>query len=92
MSIIEEIFVKQIEAARNEMAYEQWYNHICNKMIEVRKQLCAQGEFVKQLLDQYDLLCLDLHSKTEELMYAKGFKDGMKCKDELVSILVSDDK
>ena len=76
MSVLYEVFLKRIETTCNEVAKEEWYNKIHDEMIKTRKLICEHDNSLQHLLEQYDSLCLELHTKTNEIIYAKAYKDG----------------
>jgi hypothetical protein len=77
MSVMEEIIKKRTEEICDRITKEEWYRDIQNRLIEVRRPICEQNNPVMKLLDTYDLLCLELHTRTNEIIYAEGYKDGL---------------
>lgn len=86
--LFNEFATRRVEEICNDIAKENWYLSIQDKLIETRKNMCnIYGKELSQLLDKYDYLSLEMNCKTNDEIYAQGFIDAVNMSTGLTAIL-----
>ncbi len=64
-----EFIQKRCEEICNAMIEEEWYSILQDEIIKTRKNIQdILSEEEDKMLDKYDMLCMQMHSKTEEML------------------------
>jgi hypothetical protein len=67
--IFEGRIMKRCDEMRNAMIEEEWYNTLQDEIIKTRKSIQnILSEEEDKILDKYDMLCMQMHCKTEEML------------------------
>ncbi|MDS1030746.1 hypothetical protein RDV78_09800 [Bacillota bacterium LX-D] len=85
LNFIEGVVEQRIDNICNGVTNEDWYKELQDRLISIRKILEENMNGDRELLDKYNLLCLEISFKTCIEVYKKAIMDS----NGLVSKLVS---